>query len=1322
MVSIFLSLLIFLTCCNVVTSEVHYITPSRCPEETSCLTLTLLAESTTNYLDSDTTLIFLQGDHILKSELSVKNISKISITSINHSSRVTIKCEYYGRMTFDSVGDIYITNMDYIKCRGHQIRLVDQFILKDCIFLNHTETAVEFINSSASIINTSFITNSVGNLGAAISTIRSDITIEESTFEGNSAEAGGVILVKLNGNITIVNSTFMDNHVTSSSSLDCLGGVVFAVNDSNLAVFSSVFQSNLAQCSGQNAKGVGVLAVTKGNLTIQQSIFAHNEAARGVIFTQTSNIAISDSTFRNNVGGVLHLDTRSSVRTDDVILKNNTAHKLGIIYLVESTGVFAGSTEVSDNVGCLLMYYSNVTFRDDTNFASNKVNATTISYQGGGTITAIRSNIIFGGRANLAHSRGENGGAIHAIASNLYVYGNTIVSNNTAVYSGGGIYLFLGELICDGNSALDLLGNDAEFGGGVHAISSIVTVVHGSEIRVIENVAKMAGGGIYLEVSARLNILIVHEHAAKLSKESHDEHSVLTFIGNSADLGGAVYVADETNSGTCNVTDSEVYPTASECFLQTIILGSGIQESDVMFSSVSVKFINNHAQTRGLNVFGGLLDRCTLSPFTNRNRISRHHEGFKYFTSLSNINISDLTSISSGPVRICFCNGSHEPNCSYQPPSFSVKKGETFTVLLATVDQANYSISAKVRSFLSSGEDGIVGKGEQIHNTSNTCTSLNFSVMSPQDHEELIVYADGPCKDAKLSQGRIQIKFSPCTCPIGFQQKVADQTRCVCECDSKLTRYVPITNCSQQAKTIVRGSNSWIGYVNTSGNVSSYVIHHHCPLNYCKPSESMTPINLSILNGSDVQCALHRSGVLCGACQSGFSLSIGSSYCMTCPSYWPSLFIATLILVLLAGIALAMLLLVLNLTVAVGTLNGIIFYANIVAANSDTFFTFPRPNFATVFISWLNLDFGLNICFIKNLDAYWKTWLQLAFPAYVIFLVVMVIIISQHSKKFSQLIGMKNPVATLATLIFLSYAKLLNTVIASLSCTTLTYSEPSDESHKMSLVWLSDATVGCLRGKHIILFMAAIVILLAGITYTVLLFSWQWLLYLHDKLFGTWVRNLKLSMFIETHHLPYTPRNRYWTGLLLLVRVILYIASAANVSNDPKIDLLVIGAAMISILLFKEVIGVRSRVYKKWPIEILEASCYLNLILLCVGTFFALESENVKAAITCTSVSITFVLFLGVLFYHMFTEIIAKAKLWMVIKKHLLVVMMQQDSNRSMEDTNITEIHRHSKHTSNSSVTEEPEQLTSLLESGEVFYTYKECDSAYNCELRETLL
>ena len=89
-----------------------------------------------------------------------------------------------------------------------------------------------------------------------------------------------------------------------------------------------------------------------------------------------------------------------------------------------------------------------------------------------------------------------------------------------------------------------------------------------------------------------------------------------------------------------------------------------------------------------------------------------------------------------------------------------------------------------------------------------------------------------------------------------------------------------------------------------------------------------------------------------------------------------------------AGVLLVLSILVLNLTVTQGLINGLIFYSNIVWAYKIILFPSEVEKnylftFLQVFIAWLNLDFGIETCFFVGLDAYWKTWLQFLFPFYI---------------------------------------------------------------------------------------------------------------------------------------------------------------------------------------------------------------------------------------------------------------------------------------------------------------------------------------------------
>ena len=132
------------------------------------------------------------------------------------------------------------------------------------------------------------------------------------------------------------------------------------------------------------------------------------------------------------------------------------------------------------------------------------------------------------------------------------------------------------------------------------------------------------------------------------------------------------------------------------------------------------------------------------------------------------------------------------------------------------------------------------------------------------------------------------------------------------------------------------------------------------------------------VDDSDKQCSNNRTGLLCGNCTQGFSLALGTNRCLQCSNNYLWLIVAFA----LAGVALVLLLLVLRLTVAVYTINGLVFYANIFAMNSATFISL-HTNVLTVFIAWLHFDLGIETCFYDGIDAYAKAWLQFVFPFYV---------------------------------------------------------------------------------------------------------------------------------------------------------------------------------------------------------------------------------------------------------------------------------------------------------------------------------------------------
>ncbi len=188
------------------------------------------------------------------------------------------------------------------------------------------------------------------------------------------------------------------------------------------------------------------------------------------------------------------------------------------------------------------------------------------------------------------------------------------------------------------------------------------------------------------------------------------------------------------------------------------------------------------------------------------------------------------------------------------------------------------------------------------------------------------------------------------------------------------------------------------------------------------------------LSDPSVQCDFNRTGIVCGQCQKGFSPALDSLHCIPCDD----IHIALIVPFALTGIALVVFIFLLQLIVSVGTLNGLFYYANIIQANHQAYFPRATINFFTVFTSWLNLDLGIETCLYDGMDIYAYSWLQFLFPFYVWFLVGCIILACRYSQSIAKQLG-KNPVAVLATLVLMSYSKILSAVIVPLTWTYLTY-------------------------------------------------------------------------------------------------------------------------------------------------------------------------------------------------------------------------------------------------------------------------------------------
>ena len=454
----------------------------------------------------------------------------------------------------------------------------------------------------------------------------------------------------------------------------------------------------------------------------------------------------------------------------------------------------------------------------------------------------------------------------------------------------------------------------------------------------------------------------------------------------------------------------------------------------------------------------------------------------------------------------------------------------------------------------------------------------------------------------------INISFN--SCPLGFSISTNPPFKCDC---NHLLQQMPQVQCNIQNQTITRDGLVWIGTYSSGALAAS----KYCPYDYC----TSTQISLTLQepgsehsnhSSTDTQCNYRHSGILCGGCQPGLSLALGSDRCLHCFNVYISL----LLPFAMAGVVLVFLIKFLNLTISQGTMNALILYANVVSTNKYLYYNSTSINPTTLFIAWLNLDIGIETCFFNGLTAYIRTWLQFVFPLYIWTIAGLIIVLAKYNDGVAKAMG-NNGVPVLATLFLLSYAKLFNTIIKVLSFTTL---QTTQGQH---LVWSVDGNIVYLGPEHAPLFAVAVAVLVfLWLPYTLLLLLGQWLHGLNCHLITRLL--FKLKPFLDAHYAPFKDRHRYWFGLLLLARVAILLISTFIHENTAGIIELVT-ALLCMVLTFWG-----QNVYRNSVVGNNATAFFLNLAIINV---LALFSSSIISVASFTLIAIALAQFVGLVLY-----------------------------------------------------------------------------------------
>ena len=469
-------------------------------------------------------------------------------------------------------GVIYLTNGNLTVLSGEGV--VNTFGGEQPDDGNVAETGGAIGGAGVVEINgASFIGNSASNGGAIFTS--STASTDDCTFTGNVAKYyGGAVCVKENASYFDNSSAFSENNSKNGGAI-----YLYMVEDAEnnpdhvaaqATVVGSVFESNIATTAG------GAINISTGAiLSAEDASFKSNSALEGgavSLLSSASKYIDNNSMFTLNVatageGGAIN--SKGILKfTGTKFVENKTesdGKRGGAVYLtagyIEADGVtFDGNVSTSSG-GALV-----ITGAERARFNNGIFKNNTSGYRGGAiyvTNTVDVKTISCEFTSNVADSRG---GAVYFTTSAEYVDGDGEIENSNSVFKnnnsveGGALFAdkkaTLNGTVFENNTVVSTDETVFACGGAVASAYGTITV---NKANFIGNTAEI-GGAIYGEkkVTYNLSNVIFKEndatsggaiYGAKVNADS------CSFISNGAtEKGGAVYVAE---NGNFNYTANE---------------------------------------------------------------------------------------------------------------------------------------------------------------------------------------------------------------------------------------------------------------------------------------------------------------------------------------------------------------------------------------------------------------------------------------------------------------------------------------------------------------------------------------------------------------------------------------------------------------------------------------------------------------------------------------------------------------------------------------------------------------------------------------------
>ena len=692
--------------------HIYYVVPqdtsnSSCPPDgNACFNINTYVQNLSQYFVSNSTFIFLPGNHFLNTKgiIVIQDIYSLDLIgngSLMHSSSIANDGVIYN---FDHYNDdnsfTYAESLSKITCTGSSgflfsnitsLRLINITITNCGVHSSQTSlnATTHLLNVNDLLIHGVTIKNSTG-YGLLGVNVLGHSAIRSSSFIGNNQivkdKLTKVFVSTICNNTLNIKTSVYNNYKYSCSALSG-GNLYLKFQDlvNNISEGHELILSYLVLSFGIDGSIPNCQTITPGTglavVMEQKSYDAHIIISHILSYRNQGQFgsnfyfkALSSSDIKiNKVSSKSGVSTYGSVYFYAMMSSSNLKSNTSLFIMNNSAlecnyGVACGSLYINTSESVfhnVHIYLERSIIKDDTTLTND-------------TSSIVESNaghvfvyIIFL-YANTLHPNGNNERFIisgtqytHVRMDNSYLMYAELLSDSVDVYISNSnfdhsrITAINSSIILNGNVNFTNIATNRN-GGSILLLSSKLFISECAVVFFAYNYASY-GGALYIDLSSFMYLFFP---------------SNVSFIGNTAYIqGGAIYIQSGIPSPY----------TQQKCALQ---FNANASLGVIMF------FEDNYAGEAGSVLYGGNIDSCTLDctniPHQYHDLCTKSSGAIFNMTTYISQHDNSTSLIASDPTIVCYCKQSSPLQCSHsgnEGNNVYRYPGETVSKLLITQGQ-----------------------------------------------------------------------------------------------------------------------------------------------------------------------------------------------------------------------------------------------------------------------------------------------------------------------------------------------------------------------------------------------------------------------------------------------------------------------------------------------------------------------------------------------------------------------------------------------------------------------------------------------------------